>query len=129
MLSLVDDGLLAVEVDEPLEGQGVPRHIPGQVLDGLRVIRRHRLSDVRGESGMPPRHQPRGQLLGDGVLLDEPRQEPLAEETHQRLLVPTREGVERSIVRECAAGHEQVQVDMPLEEVAGGGERDHDPGP
>jgi DUF4097 and DUF4098 domain-containing protein YvlB len=51
---------------------------------------------------MPPSHELRGQLLRDGVFLDEPGQEPLAEETHQHLLVPCREGVERSVVRECA---------------------------
>jgi len=44
---LVDDRLLAVEVDEPLKRQGVSRHITGQVLEDLRVIRRYRLSDVR----------------------------------------------------------------------------------
>ena len=44
---LVDDRLLAVEVDEPLKGQGVSHHVPRQVLEGLRVIRRYRLSDVR----------------------------------------------------------------------------------
>ena len=44
---LVDDRLLAVKVHEPLKGQGVPRHIPGQVLEGRRVIGRYRLSDVR----------------------------------------------------------------------------------
>ena len=44
---LVDDCLLAVEVDEPLKGQGVFDHVPRQVFEGLRVIRRYRLSDVR----------------------------------------------------------------------------------
>jgi hypothetical protein len=39
------------------------------------------------------------------------------------------ERVERTIVREGAAGHEQVAVRMPLQEVAGGGDRDHDAGP
>jgi hypothetical protein len=33
-----DDRLLAVEVDEPLKGQGVSGHVPGQVLDRLRVV-------------------------------------------------------------------------------------------
>ncbi len=33
---------------------------------------------------------------GDGVFLDEPRQEPLAEEPHPGVCVPCREGVERS---------------------------------
>jgi hypothetical protein len=47
VLPLVDDRLLAVEVDEPLKGQGVSRHISGQVLEGVRIIRRYRLSDVR----------------------------------------------------------------------------------
>lgn len=98
MLPLVDDGLLAVEVDEPLKGQGVSRHIPAQVLDGPRVIRRYRLSDVRGKARMPPSQQLRGQLLRDGMFLDEPRQEPLAEETHPRFSVPCREGVERSVI-------------------------------
>jgi hypothetical protein len=32
------------------------------------------------------------------MFLDEPRQEPLAEETHQRFSVPCREGVERSVI-------------------------------
>ena len=44
---IVEDRLLAVEVDEPLKGQAVSRHIPGQVLERLRVIGRYRLSDVR----------------------------------------------------------------------------------
>jgi hypothetical protein len=44
---LVDDRLLAVEVDEPLERQGVSHDIPGQVLEGLRIVSRYRLSDVR----------------------------------------------------------------------------------
>ena len=78
---------------------------------------------------MPPSHELRDQLLRDGVFLDEPRQEPLAEVPHQRLSVPCREGVERSVVRECAVGHENVKVDMPLQKVAARGDRDHDPGP
>ena len=44
---LVDDRLLAVEVDEPLKGQSVSDHIPGHVLEGRPVIRRYRLSEVR----------------------------------------------------------------------------------
>ena len=74
MLPPVDDRLLAVEVDESLKGQGVSGHIPGQVLEGLRIIRRYRLSDVRGKARMPPSQKLRGQPLRDGVFLDEPRQ-------------------------------------------------------
>jgi hypothetical protein len=44
---LVDDRLLAVEVDEPLKGQGVSGHVPGQLVERLRVVPRDRFSDVR----------------------------------------------------------------------------------
>jgi len=78
---------------------------------------------------MPPSHELRGELLRDGVLLDEPRQEPLAEEPHQGLCVACREGVEASVVRERAVGRENVQMNVPLQQVAAAGDRDHDPGP
>ena len=70
-----------------------------------------------------------GQLLRDGVPFDEPRQEPLAEEPHQGLCVPCREGVERSVVRERAVGRENVQVDVPLQKIASRRDGDHDAGP
>ena len=43
---LVDNCLLAVEVHEPLERQGIADRIAGHVLEGLRVVRRYRLADV-----------------------------------------------------------------------------------
>jgi hypothetical protein len=42
------------QLDEPLKGVRVSRHIPGQVLEGLRIIRRYRLSDVRGKAQVIP---------------------------------------------------------------------------
>ena len=44
---LVDDCLLAVEVNEPLERQGVLHHIAGEVLERLGVLGRYRVCDVR----------------------------------------------------------------------------------
>jgi hypothetical protein len=38
-------------------------------------------------------------------------------------------GAERSVVREHAVGRENVQMNVPLQQVAAGGDRDHDPGP
>ena len=71
----------------------------------------------------------RALTFGRNTHQGEPRQKPLAEEPHQRLSVPGRERVERSIVREGAVGHENVTMWMPLQKIAGAGDRDHDPGP
>jgi hypothetical protein len=106
----IDDCLLAIDVDEPLQRQGCSHDIARQVLDGARVLRRDRLSDVRRDTWMLPSHQLLAQLLRDGVFLDEPRQEPLAKEPHQRLAVPGRERVKRPVVREGAGRHQEVSM-------------------
>jgi len=52
-----------------------------------------------------------------------------AEQLHDRVSVPGLERVKRTIVRERAVGHEKVTMRMPLQQVAGAGDRDHDAGP
>jgi hypothetical protein len=95
----------------------------------LRVIRRYRLPDVCRKARMSPRHEPLGQLLGDGAFVDKPRQKALSEEPQQCFCVPCRQGMERPVFGERAVRHQEVSVWMPLEHVAGGRDGDHDPGP
>jgi hypothetical protein len=69
-----------------------------------------------------------GEFLGDRVSLDQARQQALAEQLHHRVSVPRLERVKRTIVRERALGHEKVTMRMPLQKVAGAGDRGHDAG-
>jgi hypothetical protein len=60
----IQDGLLAVEIHEFLEGERRADHVAGHILDGLLVLERDRLSDMRREARMAPRggavyHTPR----------------------------------------------------------------------
>jgi len=64
------------------------------------------------------------ELVGDGVALEEPGAEPLAEEAHQEGGVPPGQADEDAVCGEAAVGGEDVQLGVPLEEVAGGGEGD-----
>jgi len=63
------------------------------------------------------------------VLVDEACQNSLAEQPHQRFCVPRRQGMERPVAGEPAIGGQNVEVDIPLEHIAGGSDGDHDPGP
>ena len=78
---------------------------------------------------MPPGQQPPSEILRDRVSFDETGQQALAEKFHDRVSVPGLERAKRAIVRERAVGHEKVTVRMPLQEVAGAGDGDHDAGP
>jgi hypothetical protein len=51
------------------------------------------------------------------VLLDQPRQEPFAEEPRQDLAVPTIQRPKGIVFGEAAVGHQQVAMAMPLEEI------------
>lgn len=62
---------------------------------------------------MSPGEEFADELLGDGMALEEPGEQPLAEEMHQQRGVRFRQG-EKAIVRgEAAVGCEQVEVRMP----------------
>ena len=63
------------------------------------------------------------------MFLDEPRQEPLTEQSHQCFCVPCPQGMERPVFAERAVRHQEVSVGMPLEHIGGGSDADHDTGP
>ena len=66
------------------------------------------------------------QLGRDGMGKDEPRQQALPEEAHQQGGVPLRQGLPGAARRLAAVGREQVEVRMPLDQVASAGDRDDD---
>ena len=53
----VQHRLLAVEVDELLEGEGISDEVGGGVLQALLVFGRDRLTHVGGEAGVSPGEQ------------------------------------------------------------------------
>ena len=57
------------------------------------------------EAWVAPGEELARQSLGDGVALDETRQQALAEELHHRLRVPGLDRVKRARVRDCAGGY------------------------
>jgi hypothetical protein len=116
-----DNGLLPIQVDQPLEGQWVSDDVARQVLDGLGVPRRDRVPEVDRVAGMPPSGHLGRQLVREGVLGNQPREKTLAKQTHDGLTVPRAEQAEH-LVREAAIRHENVEVRMPLHHVARGGE-------
>jgi len=63
------------------------------------------------------------------VLVDKACQNSLAEQPQQRFCVARRQGMERPVAGERAIGGQNVEVDIPLEHIAGGSDGDHDPGP
>jgi hypothetical protein len=118
-----------MEVDELLERERIPDDVTRHVLDGLLVLERDRITDVRREARMSPGQGLPGEFLGDRVSLEQARQQALAEQLHDRVTVPGLERVKRTIVRERAVGHEHVTVRMPLEEITAGGDGHDEPGP
>jgi hypothetical protein len=62
----VQDRLVAVEVHELLEGEGVSDEVGGGVLEAQLVLGIDPLTHVRGEAGMSPGEQLPDELLGDG---------------------------------------------------------------
>ncbi len=69
------------------------------------------------------------ELLGDGATLDEASQEALAEQVLDRFTVAGLEGVEGAVVGESPVAQEEVSMGMPLDQVTGCRDRDHDAGP
>jgi len=122
----VDDGLLAVEVDELLEREGIADEVGGGVLEALLLFGCDRLAD--GEAGMPPGEQLRHDLWRDGVGLEASRQETLREEAHEPPAVPFRQRQPGAVRRLAAVGGEQVEERMPLKQITGGGDGDDDAG-
>ena len=68
------------------------------------------------------------ELWRDGVILDQPRQETLAEQAHQPHAVPLRQRLPGAVRRPAPGGREQVDVGLPLKEVPGGSDGDDDAG-
>jgi hypothetical protein len=81
------------------------------------------------ETRMPPAEELVDQPFGDGVVLDKAGEKALAEQLHDRVRVPCLEWMKGAVLRERSVGHEDVTVGMPLQEVAAGGDGDHDAGP
>jgi hypothetical protein len=71
------------EVHELPERQRVADEVGPGVLEVLLVLGLESLAHVGREAGMPPADQPADKLLRDGVGLDQPRQQALAEQPHQ----------------------------------------------
>ncbi len=115
--------------DELLERERIPDDVTRHVLDGLLILELDRLADMGREARMPPSQEPPSEILRDRVSFDETGQQALAEKFHDRVSVPGLERAKGAIVRERAVGHEKVTVRMPLQEVAGAGDGDHDAGP
>jgi hypothetical protein len=63
------------------------------------------------------------------VPLHQARQQARAEQTHDLLAIPHLKRAEDAIGREAAVAHQDVQVGMPLQEVAARCDRDHDSRP
>jgi len=77
--------------------------------DGLLVLERDRITDVRREARMSPGQELPGEFLGDRVSLDQVRQQALAEQLHDRVPVPGLERLNRTIVRERAVNQEKTE--------------------
>jgi hypothetical protein len=86
----VEDGLLAVEVDELPQRERVSDEVGGGVFETLLVLRRDALPHVCGEAGMPPAEQLLDELVGDGVSVEQAGEDSLAEQSHQECGVPLR---------------------------------------
>jgi hypothetical protein len=119
---------VAVEVDELLEGARVSDEVGGGVLEAELVPGCDRLTDVGGEAGVFPGEELLHELERDGVSLDEPRQQTLPEEARQQRGVPFRQRLPGAGLRFPGVGGEEVEVGMPLDEIAGGGDGDDDAG-
>jgi hypothetical protein len=72
--------------DELLERERIPDDVTGNVLDGLLVLERDRITEVRREARMSPGQELPSELLGDRVSLDQAQA--LAEQPHHRVSVP-----------------------------------------
>jgi hypothetical protein len=81
-----------------------------------------------GEAGVSPGEELLDELLGDGVAIEEPGEEPLAEQAHQEGGVPLGQADKGDACGEAPVGGEDVQMGVPLEEVAGGGEGNDETG-
>jgi hypothetical protein len=77
---------------------------------------------------MSPGEQLPDELLGDGVAVEESSEDALAEQAHQERGVPSGQADEGAVCGEAAAGGEQVQVGVPLQEVSGGGDGNDETG-
>jgi hypothetical protein len=124
----VENDLPAVEIDELPEGEGVSDEVGGGVLDAELLLGSDGFPDVGGEARVGPGEKPPDELGRDGVGLDEPGQQPLPEEAHEQGALPLGEGLPRAVRCLPAVGREEVDVGMPLDEIAGGGDRDDDAG-
>jgi hypothetical protein len=69
----------AVEIYELLERERRTDHVAGHILDGLFVLERDRLTDVRREARMSPGEELPSEILRDRVSFDETGQQALAE--------------------------------------------------
>jgi hypothetical protein len=63
----VQYGLPTVEVDELLERERIPDHVRRHVLDGLLVLERDRLTDMRRETRMAPGEKLSGEILAGRI--------------------------------------------------------------
>jgi len=84
----VEHGPVVVEVHELLQRQGVADEVGDGVLEVVLVLGRDRLAHVRGEAGMSPGEELADELMGDGVAVEKPGEEPLAEEAREEGGVP-----------------------------------------
>jgi hypothetical protein len=107
-----------------------PRARPrgGGVLETELLVGRDGISDMHGETWVSPGEELPHELGRGGVGLDELGQQPLPEEAHQQGGVPHRQGLPGAVRRPRGVGREEVDVGMPLDEIAGGGDGDHDAG-
>jgi hypothetical protein len=124
----VEDGLLAVEVHELLQREGVSDHVGGGVLEALPVVGIDRLAHVCREAGMSPGEKPLDELGRGGVPIEKPGEDSFAEEGHEECGVPARQGEEAAVRREAAGSDEQVKMGVPLQEVSRRGKRDDEAG-
>jgi hypothetical protein len=115
----VEHRLLAVEVDEFLEREGISDEVGGGVLQALLVFGRDRLTHVGGEAGMSPGEQLLDQLPGDRPLVEQAAEQALAEQPHQPLGVPLRQRVPRAVGASAAVSGDEVQVRSGRDEALG----------
>jgi hypothetical protein len=110
---MIQDGLLAIDVNELFQAEGISHKLRGEVLEGLVVLGRDGLTDKGGEARPGPLKELLRELAGDGVLMDRTREQTLSEGAQQTRAIPRTHRGEDVLGIESAIGHQEVAGDAP----------------